>query len=209
MKGLILKDLYLTLKYCRAFLIIVIVFIGVSFFDDDSTFLSTFSIFYPCIIAGMIPSTLYSYDEREKWCTYSATLPVSRAQLVSVKYIMGLFSGIAIMVFTAVVQAFKMLNTSFVLMNYLSIIAFIIAVCLIAPSVFMPFMFKFGAEKGRIIYYVVIGAACAVFAIFSIYQESTFNLDNIFVIAAICITAVVIYVVSWLLSISYYKKREI
>lgn len=209
MKGLILKDLYLTLKYCRAFLVIVVVFIGVSFFDDDSTFLSTFSIFYPCIIAGMIPSTLYSYDEREKWCTYSATLPVSKAQFVSSKYIIGLFSAITIIILTAIVQAFKMLNTTFIPMDYLSIIAFIIAVCLVAPSVFMPFMFKFGAEKGRIIYYVVIGAACALFAIFSVNQGTIFILDNIFVISAICIGAAVIYIASWLLSISFYKKREI
>ena len=32
MKGLLLKDLYMAAKYCRAFLLIVVVFLAVSFF---------------------------------------------------------------------------------------------------------------------------------------------------------------------------------
>lgn len=205
MKGLLLKDLYLTFKYCRAFILIIAVFIGASFINEHSAFLTV----YPCLIVGMIPATLYSYDEREKWSIYSATLPVSRVHLVSAKYIMGLFSCATIILLTAIVQAFKMINTSFVLMDYLSVIAFVASICLVAPSVFMPFMFKYGAEKGRIIYYVVVGATCAAFIVFSVYQESTFILNNTFVIIAVCIAAAVIYIASWLLSIAFYKKREI
>ena len=38
MKGLLLKDFYLSWRYCRAFLVIVAVFLAVSFTGDDNIF---------------------------------------------------------------------------------------------------------------------------------------------------------------------------
>lgn len=204
MKGLLLKDLYLTLKYCSAFIIIIVIFTGLSFLFENNSFIT----FYPCLMAGMIPSTLYSYDERDKWCTYSAALPVSRTQLVSVKYIISLFWGLTATLFTAIIQAYKMINTSFVLVDYLSIMVLITTVCLVAPSIFMPFMFKLGAEKGRILYYVIIGATTALFVFLTSTRVYKFIINDIFVIAVFFIIAVVIYIASWLLSIKFYKKRE-
>ena len=64
MKGLLLKDFYLISKYCRAFLFIMAVFIGVSFLGEGNLFFA----FYPCIISGMLPMTLIAYDEQKrKW----------------------------------------------------------------------------------------------------------------------------------------------
>ena len=81
MKGLLLKDLYMSAKYCRAFIAIVIIFLAVSFWGDGNAFF----IIYPVLLAGIIPTSLISYDERHKWDKYSGTLPYSRAQLVSAK----------------------------------------------------------------------------------------------------------------------------
>ena len=87
MKGLLLKDLYLAAKHCRAFLLVAVVFLGVSFAGDENIFF----IVYPTLITSMIPMTLISYDERDRWTQYSAALPYSRGQLVSSKYLIGLF----------------------------------------------------------------------------------------------------------------------
>ena len=74
MKGLLLKDLYMSEKYCRAFLLIVVIFFGMSLMSGSSFFL----LAYPCILVGLIPASLVSYDERERWDVYSGTLPCSR-----------------------------------------------------------------------------------------------------------------------------------
>ena len=92
MKGLLLKDFYMAAKYCRAFLLLVIVFLAVSIWGDENVFF----VIYPVLIAGMIPVTLYSYDEREKWTLYSGTLPYTRTQFVSSKYLVGLFFETAV-----------------------------------------------------------------------------------------------------------------
>lgn len=100
MKGLLLKEYYMIAKYCRAFLLIVVVFLAVSFFSSDNMFF----IMYPAILASMIPVTLISYDEREKWNVYSGTLPYSRAQLVSAKYLAGLFFSALVFVVSALAK---------------------------------------------------------------------------------------------------------
>ena len=90
MKGLLLKDFYLAWRYCRILLILVVVFIALSWAGEGSMFF----LFYPIILVSMIPVTLLGYDERDRWMGYSAALPYTRGQLVSAKYLVGLcFSG--------------------------------------------------------------------------------------------------------------------
>ena len=70
MKGLLRKDLYMMGKYCRSYLLLVIVFLCVSVFSSDNLFF----VFYPSLFSGMIPVSLLAYDERSRWTQYSGTL---------------------------------------------------------------------------------------------------------------------------------------
>ena len=79
MRGLLLKDWYLIKKYCWILCLMDVLFIVLSLFAMDSVFI----FIYPYMFAGIIPMTLYAYDEREKWKAYCAALPVSRKQYVS------------------------------------------------------------------------------------------------------------------------------
>ena len=63
MRGLLLKDIYMAAKYCRAYLLLAVVFIPVSFASSENLFM----IFYPCLLCGMIPVNLLGYDERSRW----------------------------------------------------------------------------------------------------------------------------------------------
>ena len=207
MKGLLLKDFYLLTKYCRMIFIFVFVFLVCSpFFGSDDTLF----IFYPCAIVSLIPMSLYSYDEREKWCDYSITLPVSKSQFVSAKYIIGLLCNLVMIFIVAIVQAFQMINTGvFTRSGYFSIIVSLLSICLIAPSILMPFIFKFGTEKGRIVYFIVIGSICALLGIFAANQMQFSSLLDGLNIIIIFLVSVGIYIASWLLSIHFYKKREL
>ena len=85
MKGLLLKDLYMVVKYCKAYLLIAVVFLAVSLMGSDNLFF----IFYPCLLCGMIPVNLLAYDERSRWPQYCGTLPYTKGQIVSGKYLMA------------------------------------------------------------------------------------------------------------------------
>ena len=122
MKGLLLKDLYMSVKYCRVFFLAVICFIAVSFFNDDMLF-----IVYPSLIAGIVPLSLISYEERDKWTQYSGTLPYTRAQIVTGKYLISLIYGIPIYVLSLLASIVRaLLNDGFSLENMFNTAAFLL-----------------------------------------------------------------------------------
>ena len=92
MKGLLLKDWYMTKKYCRYYLFLIIGFIILSMMSSGNMFF----VFYPCVLCGMIPVNLLGYDERSRFTEYAGTLPYTKTQIVSAKYLIGLFAQIAI-----------------------------------------------------------------------------------------------------------------
>lgn len=51
MKGLLLKDFYMAAKYCKAVLLLVIVFLAASFLGEENIFFAV----YPSMIAGSFP----------------------------------------------------------------------------------------------------------------------------------------------------------
>ena len=204
MKGLLVKDFYLICKYCRAFILIIAVFVAVSFVGDGNMFFT----FYPCIISGLLPMTLIAYDERDKWDMYAGGLPYTKTQLVSGKYVIGLSMSILVLAVIAIAEAFRMYNTqAFVLSAYLFLLLTLFSISLLAPALMLPFVFKFGAEKGRIIYYVIIALACVgstVFVRTDVASNAGFSS-----IYAVCAASILLYAVSWILSVYLYKKREI
>lgn len=207
MKGLLLKDAYLSGKLCRAFFLLDIIFIAIYAVGEGNMFF----LFYPCIISGMLPMTLISYDEREKWDKYAGTLPYTRAQLVSAKYTIGLCSSALVIVLSSIAQAIKLSKDgSLSIENYLTFIFVLMCISLLAPTLLYPLVFKFGAEKGRIFYYVVIGMACAGSTfLMTMDTYSPPKMNDFMTILLTCAGAIVLYIASWLLSIHFYEKREL
>lgn len=202
MKGLLRKDFYMTLRYCRSMLLILVVFLAVSFVNKDSLFFNV----YPCLLCSMIPITLLSYDERSRWDRYSLTMPYTRAQLVGSKYLIGLIiSGIAVLVSLAVVvlrtvAAGEALTAG----GLLSLAAAMLAVSLAAPSLCLPWFFKLGVEKGRIVYYgviVVLFGGAAALTTSGINVPLTGGFWMLPAMAAL-------FTASWALSTAFVKNKE-
>ena len=209
MKGLLLKDFYMMKKYCKSYLFMLVIFTVVSFFASDNLLF----VFYPCLLCGMIPVNLLAYDEHSRFTVYSGTLPYTKSQVVSGKYIVCILVQCAVLFVTATAQGIKMaVNGSFRAQDFFVIL--IIGFCfssLVAP-ISLPFMFKFGTEKGRMAYFFMIGVVAA-----SVYGLSTFlNIEQIDMgtglagaLPILCVVCAAIYALSWYLSIVFYRKREV
>lgn len=209
MKGLLLKDFYMAMKYCRAYIVIAVVFPLVAVWGNTS-----FLLTYPVILASVVPVNLISYDEKSKWSSFSGVLPYSRQQLVSVKYLMALISLAFAIIFVLAGQIARMLiNNEFDVNALLSLVALLPALGLLAPSLMLPAIFKFGAEKGRIVFYVIICGFCAFLGTLGAIDEDA--LTNLMIsmqswlIPVITSVSVVLLAASWILSIQVYRKREI
>lgn len=207
MKGLLLKDWYMSIRYCRAFLVLVGVFLVVSFFGNDNLF---FRI-YPTMIASIIPMSLISYDERDRWTAYSGTLPYTRRQLVSAKYLIGLFFGaFSFLVSLAAFAVFMITSDTFSIESFLFIAVRLLVLGLIGPTFLLPFVFKFGAEKGRIIFYVMIGLPCATGILLTgLGFQNALTQNNFIILLVMGVLSIGLYALSWNLSIYFYQKREL
>lgn len=206
MKGLILKDFYMTAKYCKINFLIDIIFIVISFFSANNI---TFLMF-PIIISGVTSITMLSLDERCKWIKYSGSLPYSSAQIVSAKYLFGLIiqAATTLVIFAALLVRVNVMNDADITIEDISLIVggmFILS--LVMPAFCLPFCFGFGTEKGRFAYYIMMIIFAAVAAQF---VKANGISDELVKYAPMILTAVVaVYALSWFISIAVYGKREL
>jgi len=208
MKGLLLKDWYMMKQYCRYYLFCIIGFIILSVMSTGNMFF----VFYPCLLCGMIPVNLIGYDERSRWMQYSGTLPYTKAQIVSGKYLIGLLAQLAILIAVGVSQAAKMMIAGdFVLDEFTVLMLLMLIVSTLTSSISLPFIFKLGVEKGRTAYYVMIGFVCGASVLASSFFRGQLGIEikpNL-VLAILAAVGIGIYIFSWYLSITFFKKREI
>lgn len=209
MKGLLLKDFIMAKRYLKAYLLIVAVFLAVSIVSDDNMFF----VCYPCILSGAIPVNLLSYDERSKWNVYSGTLPYTKAQLVSAKYLVGIIAQLAVFILTGICQAVRMnISGAFHLEGYLSFMTVLFFISCAVSSLNLPIMFKFGVEKGRIAYWLIIGAFVVLELILlsNSFQQPALRAEVPFngLLALMFVAGIALYALSWYVSILFYKKRE-
>ena len=200
MKGLLLKDYYMTVKCCRMLILMVLIFAAASAVSN-SIFLTS----YPFIIAGVLPVSLYAYDEKSGWCSYADAMPYSRAQQVSAKYISALVFICLVMLICTVGKAIT--GDSFI--EDFSLLVMLCGTGLLSAAFLLPFVLKFGSEKGRWAYYAVIIIACVIAA--TVFDTDSALGSGLGMTAAVCIFAgcVLLFGLSWLIAIKIYEKREL
>lgn len=201
MKGMLLKDLYMLWRYGRALLLVAVVFLAFGFWNSGNAFFTA----YPVLLIGLLPVTLISYDEHSRWNQYSLTLPVPRSCDVTVKYLTALASVGVTAVLTCVVMGISGGAESIV--DALGVLTFI---GLFGPTILLPVVYKFGSNKGRIVYYIVIvGFSAGVTAYSTIKPEGLFYFPDDLRLGGLGVLTLLLYALSWRLSIRFYNKREI
>lgn len=206
MKGLLLKEWYMLKTYCRSYLFISALFVAISLFSSSNLFL----VFYPCLLCGMIPVNLLAYDERSRWLQYSASLPCTKAQIVSAKYLISLFAQAAMLIITLVAQSISMsIRGTFLLHDLVMLMLLFVIMASLTSSIPLPFMFRLGVEKGRIAYYVMIGFACAASVMAANVVKAPLPDAPNALLALLALGGIGVYALSWYLSIRFYQKREI
>ena len=117
----------------------------------------------------------------------------------------------ALLTVICITQGVKMsIEGNFILKEFLVLMMLLLIMASVASSLTLPFVFKYGVEKGRGAYYVMIGVVCAGTIIATtIFEEGLQNEIQLnAVLPVACLVGVGIYVLSWYLSIMFYKKKE-
>ncbi|RKI40729.1 ABC-2 transporter permease [bacterium D16-51] len=208
MKGLLLKDLYMTRKYCWMMLAFIALFTAVSFVDKENLFFQ----FYPVVITSILPVTILGYDEKCHWDVYGQVFPYSKKQLVSVKYLLGLILVCAMWLLLVAIQFFgSMVNQTGGQGDWWSFLLVVLSTGLLASGLMLPIIFKFGTEKGRLAFMVVIVLICAgSTGAMSLSSDISFRLSvstSVFSLAALAASSIIFFL-SWVVSVKIYERKE-
>ncbi len=205
MIGLLRKDLYMAWAYCKTFILILAAFIAVGLAGEENSFF----ILYPMIIGMMLPVSLISYDERFKWHLACDAMPVSRAKVVSSKYVLTLLTVLLVFAVTMLAQGFRLARLGS-LEELWELPGMLLPMGLAGPAILMPVIFRLGVEKGRLFYFVLVGLVCAAAVFFSSGQNPVNPTAEIRVSGWVTIlVSLALFLLSWPLSIALYKKREL
>ena len=215
MKGILRKDLLLAWKNMKYLLLAFVIFpLGMVSQDSETRILMTGM--YLCLIGVLTPLYTFSYDRTAHWDVYARALPVERWKIVLAKYLLGLvFLAAGLLLGGAVIAVSGFLGAAQETGRMIGSLAGMMAGGLLLLSLQLPFFYRFGPEKARLLIVVTIFLVAALFGA-SLSVENTSGLSLLFSLlnptpmASFLLIAAAFFLVvgSFFLCVRIYCKRE-
>ena len=128
----------------------------------------------PFVIFLLMNAELFHYDEREKWCCFAVSMPLSFKGQVAAKYIFSLginvLTLLTALICCGIMSAFT--GENLISMMRTGLVAFGLTVTLNAFE--FPFYFRFGSEHGAQIKAVSIGIVLLALCIYGLFGDISF-----------------------------------
>lgn len=211
MKGLLLKDWYQVRASMKTLYLTVAVVLVIWVFSASSAYI--FPVSYVAIFLGILPVNLLTYDQSAGWVEYGRTLPVSKKTLVAEKYLIGLFCAAAAIVIGGLFVAVIPLRTGTTPgEGALSLLAGSVCAILLINGISLPLLYRFGAEKARLIYILTFAGLGALLggsgAVLDELKQSGPVLLPGWLPVLLLAAVLVLYAVSWRVSVAWYGKYK-
>lgn len=224
MKGLLIKDIKLMKNQKMFFL--VLIFVGLVFLiTQDNPYME---IGYVTVMISMFTITTLSYDEFDNGCAYLFTLPFDRKAYVKEKYMFGLLTGVGGLIVSViagtVVSFVKMqilempMKFEWMSVGIISLVAITMCVYFLALSI--PIEIKFGVEKGRMGFLLVmvlffVGFYLVLLSVEKIsgrnpleFIEKITSLHMTVIVGILAVTWIIFISISMLVSIRFISRKE-
>lgn len=203
MKGLFYKEMRSLWHFGKTYLLLLVIFLGLALYQSTDHNGGAVWLLYPIFFAGTLPASLISDDEKSGWQTCCDTLPVTRRQMVTVKYITCLITAGAASLLAVPVVALRHDTAS--TMSFLALLA---PVGLVIPSVMLPVTYRLGATKGRVVYItmlMIVAAVCALLVKLSRESGVPVTLSPLLT----TVISLAVFISSWALSVKWFEAREL
>ena len=218
-KGLIIKDLLQLKSYCKTLIVFILIFIVVSISQENTVEIGNMLVLMMTLGLGMFSLATFNYDEMSKADRYLLTLPLTRKQVVRAKYalvigstIVGSLIGI---ILSSIITFVMSKNVPNLLDLGLMSLGGILGIGLI-ESIQIPCIYKFGTEKGKIqMFIVTAGIALLAGGLFYMGEKANLPIGNLFeslnqfLPFVLIIAVVVMYGISYRISVGIFSKKEI
>ena len=215
MKGLLLKDWYQVKTNMWMMYLTVLAVLAIWILSTSGD--SSFAVNYSAVFLGIMPAYLLSYDHASGWTEYSFALPLSKELQVAEKYLVGLLCTAAAVVIGGLFITVISLRTGTTPdKDALSLLAGSVCAILLINGISLPLLYRFGAEKARMIYVLTFAGLGALLggggAVMDELQQNGTGSGPLPVplwLAAVLLLAVLaLYAVSWRVSVAWYGKYK-
>ena len=145
MRALLLKDILALKRTLRIYAAFLVVYCGIGIFSDNPSFFMVFIT----VLSIMLPINAMTIDKGCHWNAYAACLPIPRSMSVLSKYVLaglGILAAIIPCLVFRLVDRYTSLITDTISWSE---IALMTALALTILAFQMPFLFRFGPERGR------------------------------------------------------------
>lgn len=216
MKGLLIKDFKL-LKGQKNFFMAIMAISIIMIITSPGT---SFPIGFLGFVGSLFSLNSISYDEFDNGNAFLFSLPITRKDYVLEKYIFGLISGMTSLLLGTVISLVAIGITKTGSFNEIFITAgSLFPTILLILSIMLPFILKFGGEKGRI---AIIGVMGFIFVIGLLLIKATefMGIDlyallkklpqfepQMYVLLFLLLSVIVL-TISYLISLAIMKKKE-
>lgn len=167
MKGLLIKDFKL-MKGQKNFFIAIAAMSLIMIITSPG---SSFPIGFLGFVGSLFVLSSISYDEFDNGNAFLFSLPITRKDYVLEKYIFGLISGITSLLLGTVISLIGIGITKTGSFNEIIITtSSLFPAILLLLSIMLPFILKYGGEKGRI---AIIGVMGFIFVVGLVLKKTT------------------------------------
>ena len=212
MKGLIYKDLLCLRKSAGSFAAVLVIYMALTVMGVwEFTYVAVFM----AVLVSMLPYSCFSYDAMAKWDLYGLALPVSRRGIVLARYavvlaMLGLSMALVLVLGVGLALMGGMGSAS----DYVLAAAIALGMGILINAVLMPLLYRFGAERARLLFFAVFGAVVllvlAVGAGASVTDRNFWDqLQPVPAMLGVLIVGAAALAASYFLSVRIYTRREI
>lgn len=207
MKGLIIKD-FLNLRKNLKITLLIIGFFAIYAYGTNNP---SYMIAMVTFILAMMSITSMAYDDMTKWDRYALAMPISRKDIVISKYILSILLSILSILISFSATYLLILPRSNMDRKELLLITYVVFyISLVYVSVILPFIYKFGVEKTRIISIVIFAIPAMIgFALYKMVLQLPSENQLIFLLKISPLTLILILFCSGLFSYRIYKDKDI
>ena len=171
MKGLLIKDFKLLTRQKSMLFIVLAIILFFPMLEMDAGFI----VSYTMIIMLFMTVSTVSYDDYDNGMAFLFTLPVDRKTYAREKYALGLMVAVASWLFAVLINVIYMVlltkESASVISETVLAALMIFPIALIMWEVILPLQLKFGAEKARVVLFIVAGVIAALGVISSKLAE--------------------------------------
>jgi len=198
-----LKDL-LNLRPMTKTLVVMFLIFGIVFIPMGNVMTVYFLLM---IFAALLPMTSLTMDDMAKWDRYALTLPVTRKDIVTSKYLMTIIFFCAALVISGIIAGVLYYLTPEAA-TPLWFIVLVGALGLFYGSLLFPLLYKFGSEKARYMMFVLM-AVIGILLVgwFALFGESVTGNLLIYILITAAVS-VAVFIASYFVSVRLYEKKE-